>query len=517
MEVISEMKVEESACAPLPSTVVPDLSDALPPSTTLPKEPSAFRADAPSFVPLGPAFRVDAPTFVPQAAPAGVGALSVIADSDMGTMRQFEELEALLETGHDCPGPSLSPDSESTKDSLNFRADAPAFSPRPSSGLHSSHASPEASHSISIFEQLWSPAEAVPSSLKELWVPAQAAAPLPLWPGSRPGAEADGEATASASAAAASMVRLQESSGFRADAPTFIPQAHLVSAPSLGGPCDAYMHSFGSAWASPPPLGVLENPLLATPPPRGGYGAYCEDLPDTPEKGVPFAAPNFIVARAHLLTIRNVMGRRPIPKDLKVRATFPDPAGGLVPGHFPELADDEPTTGNAVAGALLLSLVRGEPCPDMSKDGGEQGAAIMSLFKSQQNGYRYKKDFTAPNAAATAANGWREQRPLPGVNGAHTAGVNGNSRAPVPSKLKTGPAPAPVSATPSRAEIRKAAAAARELEKSSKVDPDGASEKVKAAGSDAAEADSPKEKSTGRSRNAKRAPPREFVQDIQVQ
>jgi hypothetical protein len=246
-------------------------------------------------------------------------------------------------------------------------------------------------------------------------------------------------------------------------------------------------------WGSP--LGVLENPLLATPPPKG-FGAYREELLDTPEK-VPFSAPSFVAARKRLLAIRNHMGRRPIPKDLKVRATFPEPSGSLdmlYPGE-----EEEPTTGNAVAGALLLKLVRGEDPNDISQEGVEQGSALLSLFKGQSNGHgnRFKKDFMGPHSAVS---GMREQRSAPGANGVPTGS---NTRA-VGTVVKAKTVPVAVPATPSRAEIRKAAAAARELEKSSKLD--DTSDKVKTSVSGpTAEAGAPKGQSMGRSRNAKRA------------
>jgi hypothetical protein len=265
-------------------------------------------------------------------------------------------------------------------------------------------------------------------------------------------------------------------------------------------------------WA--PPLGLLENPLLATPPPKG-FGAYHEELLETPEKAagalawpdVPFSAPNFIAGRARLLCFRNQMGRRPIPKDLKVRASFPESSSSLDSVHGEK---DEETTGNAVAGAMLLNLIRGETAP-ITQEGHEQGAALLSLFKSQ-NGHRSKKEYVPDPRAAPPTNGGgrREQRPLPGANGTTTASN-------VRGAAKTGVAPAVApAAAPTRAEIRKAAAAARELEKSSKLE-DGSSEKVKASGAGpAAEAGTPKGQSAGRSRNAKRAPPTDPT-PIQVQ
>lgn len=470
VEVMSDTKAEESACTPSPSTAAPDSTG----TVTPPKEPSSFRADAPTFVPEQSAFRADAPSFVPQAAHAGVSALAA-ADSDMGTMRQFEELEALLsaETALGCQGTGTSAPQSPVKEQDSLGANEAAFAFLPPSPLPASiNGSPDAAHSISLFDQLWS-AQAVPDALKDLWAPAEAAMP--------PQSSED-----TATAAAASMVRVQESSGFRADAPTFVPQS------MLGGQSDAFSQQL---WASP--LGVLENPLLATPPPR--LGAYREELLETPEK-VPFTARSFIAARAKLLAIRAHMGRRPIPKELKVRASYPDPSGGM-DMLFLQAGEEEPTTGNPVAGALLLSLVRGEQ-PELSKEGTEQGAQLLSLFNRQAdgNGHRFKKDFSAPHAAVAYSGGRREQRPLPGANSAPTVG---NSRAGgTTQKPRSGAAPVAAAVAPSRAEIRRAAAAARELEKSSKLE-DG----VKAPGlSPTAEAGPLKGQSTGRSRNAKRAP-----------
>lgn len=437
-EALPETKVEETMSTPSPSTAAPDTPEE--PVTPQPKEQSAFRADA--------------PTFVPQAISMSATSQET-EESDIGTMRQFEELEALLsaDSVQDGQVPSAPEQVSPVKDSKTFRADAPSFIP-PSHCV--ANGTSEAS-AISLFDQLWK-AEAVPDALKELWVPAEVAAP-------HSGVEATQPAT---------TLRIQESSGFRADAPTFVPQAQREVA--------ANTVDWHQLWASQ--LGVLENPLLATPPPKGF--AARDDLLDTPEK-VSFTAPSFVAARARLLAVRAHMGRRPIPQDLKVRASFIDHSGSM-DSRFPELECEEPTRCNPVAGAMLLQLVRGEVSAGNSKEGAEQGTELLSLIKA--NG-RSKKDFTAQYTDASVGNGRREQRHPAGVNGSAIASGRPRDGA----RQNAGFSTPAVSAhlAPSRAEIRKAAAAARELEKSSKVD-DGSLEKAAV-----------KEQSTGRSRNAKRA------------
>jgi hypothetical protein len=251
----------------------------------------------------------------------------------------------------------------------------------------------------------------------------------------------------------------------------------------MGGHSDGYMHQM---WGSQ--LGVLENPLLATPPPRG-FGAYREELLETPEKAT-FTAPSFASARARMLAVRAHMGRRPIPQDLKIRASYPDPSG--MDKLFPELEIEEPTTSNTVAGALLLQLVRGEVSPGTSKEGAEQGTQLLSLIKTNGH-HRFKKE-SSDYAAAPLGNIRREQRVPSGLGDTRTV---------------------PVAAAPSRAEIRKAAAAARELEKSSKVE--DCSEKIKSSGTNPAVEAMVKGQSAGRPRNAKRINPTDPVKGPQFQ
>jgi hypothetical protein len=276
-------------------------------------------------------------------------------------------------------------------------------------------------------------------------------------------------------------LRIQESFGFRADAPTFVPQCQREEVATLGGHADAYTQQL---WASQ--LGVLENPLLATPPPKR-FGAR-DDLLDTPEK-VAFTAPSFVEARARFLVVRAHMGWRPIPQDLKVRASFIDHSGSL-DSQFPELESEEPTRCNPVAGALLLQLVKGEVSPSTSKEGAEQGTELLSLIKATGLGYRANKDHTTSVAGNGRGDHWLPQ------GGISAAAYSERPRNGVRQKVglvdaRTPSVIAPLA--PSRAEIRKAAAAARELEKNSKGE-DGALAKAVVKG-----------QSTGRSRNAKRA------------
>jgi len=391
------------------------------------------------------------------------------ADSEMaGTMRQFEDLEALLsdsadtlQDSQDLQGSSQS--SSSAKQDSTFRADAPNFVPTSHTGVNGSSA-----NAISLFEQIWTPG-AVPDALKELWVPSEAgttasSSPLAATP-------------APAAAAAAPLGLPMEPSMFRADAPTFVPQSHrdVVATTLGGGTPDAFTQLMAPRTGLP--MMGLDNPLLATPPPKG-FGECRNELLETPEK-VPFMAPNFVVGRSRLLAARSAMGRRPVPPELKLRAAYPEPAfASDIEKYFPHLAESleeaTQTSQNPVAGALLLKLVKGEVPLPTSKEGMEQGTELLHMIKQNRDGHHVRSkhkgngvaaypatEVRGTNGGATAARSrdGTATRPRPGhhaVNGAGTA------RGAPPSSLPTAP-------PPSRAEIRKAAAAAREMERSTQA------------------------------------------------
>lgn len=261
---------------------------------------------------------------------------------------------------------------------------------------------------------------------------------------------------------------------FRADAPTFVPQSHrdVVATTLGGGTPDAFTQLMAPRMGLP--MMGLDNPLLATPPPRG-FGECRNDLLDTPEK-VPFVAPNFVVGRARLLAFRNAMGRRPVPQELKVRSAYPEPAfASDIEKYFPHLAESleesSPTSQNPVAGALLLKLVKGEVPLPTSKEGVEQGTALLQMVKQNRDGplrSKHKGNSMAayPTTEARGFNGGasatRSRDSAAGKPRQGQYAVNGFSttRGTAPSSLPSAP-------PPSRAEIRKAAAAAREMERSS--------------------------------------------------